>query len=662
MGFLEGEIGPEHLSITLKPEYQNITKPLFMNNHLERYHQLLKAIDAERKHDETFYKNLNANKGLKEKVDEGFAWYPVSIIRKSYSIGEHIEIEIERSSSEAKSHKFSEGVAVSVFNVQDDRSDFRGVISGLRQDTMRIMMHQDVMEKLDVFDHGLSGVELIYDDRPYKVMEKAIMEVISSKKDNIQAIREALFYQAFRNEITPDPAFVVPVSGTLNPSQMAAIGTSLQAPYLSIIHGPPGTGKTTTLVALTENLLKNEKQILVCASSNNAVDLLARRLWSRGITVLRVGHVTRIHEDLLHLTMDEQVRHHPDWVHIKKVKIQAEELFRKSSQYKRKWGPEERDERRDQRKEARQLRQWAFELEERLTDEIKNNTRVIATTLIGVSHKWLEGMHFSTVVIDEASQALEPECWNAILKADRVVLAGDHKQLPPTVKSQESVRLGLDVTLLDILAGQTLYSSVLKIQYRMNEAILTFSNQKFYHGLLESDPSVRKRVIHDDRYPLVFIDTAGCGFEEMMHSERKSFFNQGEFFIIREHILLHYEKWLGAQIGIICPYAEQVRYIRQEMSGDASLSQLDIEVNTIDGFQGQEKEVIYISLVRSNLYGGIGFVEDGRRLNVAMTRAQKKLVIVGDSSTLGQHNLYSDLLTFIENEGHYDSAWNYMGY
>jgi superfamily I DNA and/or RNA helicase len=234
--------------------------------------------------------------------------------------------------------------------------------------------------------------------------------------------------------------------------------------------------------------------------------------------------------------------------------------------------------------------------------------------------------------------------------------------LPPTVKSQESVKLGLDTTILDILTGKTIFSSLLNTQYRMNEVILGFSNQKFYQGLLHSDRSVEKRVLHDDKYPLVFIDTAGCGFEEALHPERLSYSNDGEFFIIREHMLLHYEKWLGAHIGIICPYAEQVKYIRQELAGDTSLSHLYIEVNTIDGFQGQEKEIIYISLVRSNSHGGIGFVEDERRLNVAMTRAQKKLVIVGDSSTLGQYTLYSDLLTYIEEEGHYDSAWNYMSY
>lgn len=633
-----------------------------MNPILDRYYQFMKAIDAERRHDEAFYRNLNESKSIKEKVEGGFSWYPVKIVRKSYSIGEYIEVEVERSIVMDKSHKLSEGMAVSLFNIQKERIDFKGVISGIRQDKMRILLHQDVMERLDVFEHGLSGVELIYDDRPYNVMQKALKEVVSSQKETIIAIREALVNARFINEAPPQKGHNISKTNHLNPSQISAVQTCLQAPYLAIIHGPPGTGKTTTLVSLAENLLEQEKRLLVCASSNNAVDLLARRLAAQGISVLRVGNITRIHDDIAHLTIEERVRSHPDWTHIKKVKIQAEELNKKASQYKRNFGQEERDERKLLRKEARELRKWAYELEDRLTAEIKYGVQVIATTLIGVSNRLLSDMHFNSVIIDEASQSLEPECWNAILKADRVILAGDHKQLPPTVKSQESMKLGLETTILDILTGNTVYSCLLNVQYRMNQTILGFSNQRFYAGLLSSDSHVEKRFLRDDKTPLVFIDTAGCGFEEVLHSERLSYANHGEFFILREHLLIQYEKLLGASIGIICPYAEQVRYIRQELAGDETLSQLNIEVNTIDGFQGQEKEVIYISLVRSNENGDIGFVKDERRLNVAMTRAQKKLILIGDSATLGQNVLYGDLITHIEAEGHYDSAWNYMGY
>jgi predicted DNA helicase len=344
------------------------------------------------------------------------------------------------------------------------------------------------------------------------------------------------------------------------------------------------------------------------------------------------------------------------------VKIQAHETDKKASQFKRNFGPDERNERKELRKEARDLRKWASELEDRLINDIVRNCQVIATTLIGVSHRMLKDVHFKTVIIDEASQALEPECWNAMLKADRVIFAGDHKQLPPTVKSKEAASLGLEETILDRMTDHISFSSLLTEQYRMHHKILAFSNERYYQGKLTSHLSVFDRTLRNDQYPLVFIDTAGSGFEEVLHTDSRSYTNKGEYFIIREHILANHEKLLGATIGIISPYAEQVRLIRQEISDDGTLRSMDIEVNSIDGFQGQEKEVIYISLVRSNDHADIGFLKDERRLNVAMTRAQKKLVIVGDSATIAQHKLFADMIAHVENEGHYDSAWNYMGY
>ncbi len=635
-----------------------------MSDQHHRYHTLLKAIDAERQHDAQFFKTLNESKTMQQKVQSGFVWYPVQVLRKSYTVGEYLEVEVQRINGHENSHKFAEGKAASLFNVQDERIEFKGVVSAVRGDKMRILVHTDQADRLDILDRGLTGVEVIYDDRPYKVMEEAIKNVLNTKRENIRSIRDGLVVQKLeQHELTlHDYQTESSALKMLNASQKAAVALMLKTPLMGIIHGPPGTGKTTTLVALVEMLLKEEKRILVCASSNNAVDLLAERLSLKGIQVLRVGNITRIHDDLAHLTIEEKVRNHGEWNHIKKVKIQAHEADKKASQFKRNFGPEERDERKELRKEAKELRKWAAELEDRLIDDIVLGSQVIATTLIGVSNRILKEMHFKTVIIDEASQSLEPECWNAILKSDRVILAGDHKQLPPTVKSKEAASMGLELTILDRMTEQLEQSSLLTEQYRMHHKILGFSNDRYYDGKLTSHESVHDRMLRSDRQPLVFIDTAGCGFEEVLHQEHRSYLNQGEFFIIREHILAHAENLLGASIGIISPYAEQVRFIRQEISEDATLRAMDIEVNSIDGFQGQEKEVIYISLVRCNDTSDIGFLKDERRLNVAMTRAQKKLVIVGDSATIAQHKLFAEMITHIELEGFYDSAWNYMGY
>jgi len=411
---------------------------------------------------------------------------------------------------------------------------------------------------------------------------------------------------------------------------------------------------------LTKEILKSQKRIFVCASSNNAVDLLAKRIHEAGHSVLRIGNVTRIDDSLMDLTMDEKLRNHPEWAHIKKVKVQAQQLERQAQQYKRSFTATDRDERKHLKRESRELLKWSYELENRLTSEIINSCQVIATTLISASHNMIDKMRFETVIIDEASQALEPECWNAILKANKVILAGDHLQLPPTVKSPEAMQLGLAETILDRMADHIQECSLLSVQYRMNNSILSFSNEQFYKGQLTGHFSVENHTLANDTQPLIFIDTAGCGFEESLNPMQKSLKNEGEYFILREFILLKTELLLGTSIGLISPYAEQVRYIRQEISEDENLRALDIEVDTIDGFQGQEKDVIIISLVRSNDQGEIGFLKDERRLNVAMTRARKKLILIGDSATLSNHILFKNLITHIETVGNYESAWTYM--
>jgi ATP-dependent RNA/DNA helicase IGHMBP2 len=629
---------------------------------LARYHQLITAIDAERKEEEAFFKKMHLNKGIKEKLESGFIWYPVQIIRKNYTIGEYVEVTIEKAKENEIPHKFSEGAAASIFNIQNERRDFKVVVSSVRKNRMQVLLHVDSLDKLDVLDKGLTGVELVYDDKPYQIMEQAIRDVMISRSENIRLLRNALAKGELveKGNLIEYLEVAQPNDGLLNKSQQEAIDLCIQAPLMGIIHGPPGTGKTTTLVSLVQRLVKLEKRVLVCASSNNAVDLLAERLSDKGLKVLRIGNITRIHDKLLHLTLDEKMRNHPEWNRIKKVKTEAQELDKKASQFKRNFGHEEKADRREMRKEVREMRRWAYELEDRLMDEIIRESEVIACTLAGASHRLLKGLHFRTVIIDEASQSLEPECWNAILKADRAIMAGDHKQLPPTVKSTEAGKLGFETTMLDIMTDNIPHSAMLEIQYRMNDSILGFSNERFYSGKLRSDATVKNRMLRNESHALVFIDTAGCGFDEAIHKDHRSYANHGEYFIMREHMIVQRERLLGVSIGVISPYAEQVRYIKQEISEDADMRALDIEVNSIDGFQGQEKEVIYISLVRSNDRGEIGFLKDERRLNVAMTRAQKKLVIIGDSATIGQHALYTDLMNFIEKNGFYDSAWNYM--
>jgi superfamily I DNA and/or RNA helicase len=599
---------------------------------------------------------------INEKVIAGFCWNPVTIVKKYYGLGESVEIEVERIKNIDKPHKFTVGVSVLLINNDAENPQIKATVSYLKGNKMRLMAFGEVMDMLGDYDKGLTSVELVYDDRPYQTMYQAVQEVIQSKSDFIKTLlslkegKSSFSHPSIAVEKYPN---IMNHRG-LNDSQKEAILSAISTPDVAIIHGPPGTGKTTTLVALIMELIHTEKRILVCASSNNAVDLLAQKLDQQKVDILRVGNLSRIDDDITHLTIEEKLRSHAEWSHVKKVRIKAQDCEQQASKYKRSFGPEERNLRRELRQEARDLRNWAIELEDRICNELVSKSKVIATTLISSNHRLIQDFIFDTVIIDEASQALEPETWNAILRGKRVILAGDYMQLPPTVKSNEAQDKGMSITLLDQWIHKVNYGGLLKVQYRMHKDILAFSNLHFYNGLLSSDVKIALRTLRNDGEPLVMLDTAGCGFEEEQHSETRSFFNKGEFFILREHILSIRERLLGYSIGIISPYAEQVRYIKGQIEEDTLLRAMDIDVNSIDGFQGQEKDIIYISWVRSNDKGEIGFVKDERRLNVAMTRAKSKLIIIGDSATLGTYPIYGKLVDFIHDNGYYDSAWAYM--
>ena len=622
---------------------------------------LQEAVECERSEEENYFKSVIASSTIRQKVDNGFAWYPVNIMSKRYTIGEYLEVEITRAEQSSGHHRIKEGVGVSLFNVQgNEKVEFSGVVSWLRKNKMRIILQNGGLDKDDIPEKGLTGVELVYDERPYKVMKETLEQALISKEESVLRLKSLLVHELYQDNpySTSDQEIMLPPY--LNDAQQFAIRSCLNSDNVSIIHGPPGTGKTTTIVAMIRQLAMKEKRILVCAPSNNAVDLLAEKISEQNIDTLRIGNVTRIGDKVMHLTLEEKAKANTDWQHIKKVKIQAEEAEKLAGKFKRQFGHVEREERFALKREARELRKWARELELKLSKDIVGNAKVVVSTLIGAANDDLANLVFDTVIIDEASQSLEPESWVALLKGKRHILVGDHKQLPPTVKSRNAVQMGLEKTLLDKLSVLTPQSYLLNIQYRMNDLIMSFSNHKFYQGKLRSYAANKDKTLRS-LAPLAFIDTAGAGFEEKQNPESKSYLNEGEFFIIREHLLANRESILGASIGIISPYAEQVKFITQSLEEEKELLDLEIEANTIDGFQGQERDVIYISLARSNDRGEIGFLADERRLNVAMTRAKMALNIIGDSATLGKNQLFSDLLDYFESKSAMDSAWNYMG-
>lgn len=635
-----------------------------MSKDQSRWERLHEGIEAERAHEEAFFKELSESKSVKEKIAAGVLWYPVSITRKNYTVGEYVEVEVEPMTPSASggSNGFRVGSSAVLFVNGHERHEYKGTISYATKKKVRITLSADLLVKEHVLDHGHIGVELIYDDRPYRIMLDSIDTVKRSTEPHIIELRQAINKQEIDQRAIDD--FIVKKGDhydALNESQQQAITQAIQVPRMAIIHGPPGTGKTTTLVELLNQILQHEKQVLVTAPSNNAVDLLASLLHQIGLSVVRVGNVTRMGDSISHLCIEEQVRDHKEWQHIKRVKIEAEKARREASRHKRKFGPKERQHRQNLYKEARQLNKWARDLESKLVENILSGAQVICSTLIGCAHPSISHMTFETVVIDEGSQALEAECWTAILRARRVIIAGDHMQLPPTVKSSKAISLQLNETILDRMSGHMDDSYLLHTQYRMHPTILGYSNQEYYDGRLQSDQSVLDRESQWADHPVVMIDTSGCGFDEMIMGDSRSKYNPQEYLMIREHILSIIAQLDGHSIGIISPYSAQVRHIRSQIEQDEDLRALDIEVNSIDGFQGQEKDVIYVSLVRSNDRGEVGFLSDARRLNVALTRARELLVVVGDMATLGADVSYMRLAEYIEQSGVYQSGWEYMG-
>lgn len=624
--------------------------------HLRELVQLEKAEDFEQ------HRQKILQLPLDKRVAEGYSWYPVVASKSGYALGDRAYVIVERTGEE-KPDQFRAGKTVSLFTLQPEvrHPEKNGVIQFVHRNRMKIILNSS--ELPDWLGMGQIGVNLMFDERTYLEMDKALVQVMKAKGNRLAELRDILFGKQ-KALFAPTPhTFDLP---TLNDSQNAAVNQVIAARDIAVIHGPPGTGKTTTLVQAIKILVQEESTVLVTAPSNTAVDVLTERIAAAGMNVVRVGNISRVDEAILPHTLDWQISHHPDNKHIKKVKIEAAELRRQAKRFKRNFGPEERRERGLMFKQAGELNAWARQLEERLLDQVLSGAQVITCTLVGAANEVLQKRHFRTVLIDEAAQALEPACWIPITKASRVVLAGDPYQLPPTVKSRAAEKEGLNITLIEKCLQRLEHTSLLKVQYRMNALIMGFSNQRFYDGALRADERVRDHRLNiEDNHPLIFIDTAGCGFDEKLQLAYLSRYNPEEFQILREHLYAlinaHRERELPLpEIAIISPYREQVKYMDTAIAEDNDLTDAPLTVNTIDGFQGQERDVVYISLVRSNAKGEIGFLKDYRRMNVAMTRARQQLIVIGDSATIGNDPFYIAFLEYCEKYGEYRTAWEFI--
>ena len=655
------------------------------------------------------FRKLTEQMGMQRKVKRGDAWFPLQVGKSFYNSLNQTAIEVFRTSDQDIEHNFEFGRPVMFFMVKkmgknenqgntalqqsENPSDanhkvqssnlkvqsikyfsFTGTVSYVDGDRMVITVPDsapllELQQSTDPI-----GVQLSFDETSYKLMFEALDRVMKAKNNRLAYLRDLFYSHQKAGRFSFEPMKFP----WLNPTQERAVNEVLWAKDVAIVHGPPGTGKTTTLVEAINETLMRESQVLVCAQSNMAVDWISEKLVDRGINVLRIGNPTRVNDKMLGFTYERRFESHADYPQLWAIRKAIREL-RKN----RKKGSENYHQKMDR------LKSRAAEIELRINAELFGEARVIACTLVGSAHHLLEGMKFGTLFIDEAAQALEAACWIPMRRASRVILAGDHCQLPPTVKSIAALRAGLGKTLMERIAeNKPEVVTLLKIQYRMNDEIMRFSSDWFYGGKVESAPQIKYRSVLDYDHPITWIDTSNeenqitiegedapedsastsssvsaanqnseLNFKEQFVGESFGRINKAEAELTLLTLAEYFTK-IGKRrvleeridVGIISPYRAQVQYLKKLIKKYEFFKPYRrlISVNTVDGFQGQERDVILISLVRSNDEGQIGFLKDLRRMNVAMTRARMKLIILGNKDTMTQHPFYKKLWEYVE--------------
>ncbi|UII28778.1 AAA domain-containing protein [Fulvivirga maritima] len=632
------------------------------------FKHLAALLKKEKEEDLLQYKLKMTGTSFNERRKQGVCWYPVFLDRTKFDAGERLVVKVSRPKEHTESHMFSSGKLVSLFSTAGDNSETEETVSGVvnyvNKQEMMITLNHDFAP--DWLRDGNLGVQLLFDESSYREMEKVLKYLAKTDSGRINQLKKILLGGSEAGFKKLDQLN----SPGLNPSQNDALNLVNRAQDVAIIHGPPGTGKTTTLIEAILQTLKQERQTLVCAPSNAAVDLLVEKLGEHGVNVLRIGHPARVTEETLSKTLDVKVAHHPDYKELKNLKRKAEEYRSLGKKYKRNFGHAERQQRRMLLDEARSLKDDADQLSYYITNDILNKSQVIACTLVGASNNVIKGISFNTVFIDEAAQALEPACWIPIIKAERVIFAGDHQQLPPTIKSFQAAKEGLEVTLFEKAIKNNKADVMLKEQYRMHTDIMNFSSSIFYNNELIANKNVASWTVFEGDLAVEFIDTAGCGYFEQVDPESKSSFNKEEAELLGTHLKQYIEQIEAVgkideveSVGVIAPYKAQTGALVDHLLDNKHLPESIIDktdINTIDSFQGQERDIIYITLVRSNEKGEIGFLSNTRRMNVAMTRARKKLVVIGDSATIGQHEFYAAFLDYVNEIGAYKSAFEYI--
>ncbi len=641
------------------------------NSAIKEIKYLRKLLQQEKEAHKRQFNAVILRSSPKHRQTLGLSWYPLEVRKMGYGLGNQPFVEVERRKNRDMPHQFQAGKIVKLFAQQLGFEDqqVKGIVNFIAGNRMKITLYTEQLP--DWVRNGRLGVDLFFDDRSFSEMEKALQVVLQAEKGRVAELREILLGYQPAKVMNDDRDFY---THHLNFSQNQAVNQILHSKDVTVIHGPPGTGKTTTLIHAVSALVSHNERLLVCAPSNAATDLLTEKIAEQGLTVVRIGNLSRVDESLVRHTIEGHLSQMPEYENIIQMKRKASELRKLAKKHRQNTTYEQREQNRQWRREASSLRDQAGMFEQFLIDQILKQANVITTTLVSAAHRYLETQYFDTVLIDEAAQALEPATWIPIIKAQKVVFAGDPFQLPPTILSPKAQQKGLAITLLEkcLLRQPRVY--LLDTQYRMNEVIMGFSNEQFYGRKLKAHKSVQQQVLAfkeasvlvdgaiinqavKDEIPLEFIDTAGCEYYETLNQQTQSYYNPNEYFLLGQHLdllLAQCSPDAMPNVGIIAPYKEQVEYIAAALKEHDNLwTSTKIDVNTIDAFQGQERDVIYISLVRSNQKKKIGFLRDIRRMNVAITRAKKKLIVIGDSETLRHDDFYRNFIHYCDKHGQY---------
>ena len=627
---------------------ENTTIKPSVAKHFVEQRQLLQM---EYEHERDEYKRISEQWGVERTVRRGLCWYPLRVGRNRYDSLNRLVVDLYRSESQLEQeHQFEYGRQVRFF-VADDAmrvsyKSYTGTVCYVDVDRIAVAVSGvNVITDLENCAAGTLGMQLSLDETTYRTMFEALNDVAQARGGRLAELRDVIC-----GMVEPGFRDIYPVRiPWLNRSQEVAVNNMLCSRDVMIVHGPPGTGKTTTLVEAIAETLNREPQVLVCAQSNMAVDWICQKLVERGVRVLRIGNPTRVNDQMLGYCYERQYEAHPDYPELWSIRKAIRQLQGERRKHSMSSSVQSR---------INRLRHRAEELEVKINVELFDNARVVASTLVGSNSSLLTGRRFGTLFVDEAGQALEAATWIAVRKADRVVLAGDHLQLPPTIKCYDAERAGLGVTMMEMVVRRWQQAvTLLTTQYRMNRQIMQFSSDWFYGGSLKAADEVKVRGILDFDTPMEWIDTSQMDFNEQVQGAGCSKVNVKEavFFVARleEYVSrIGLERILDERIdfGLISPYKAQVRYMRQIVKRSAVLRQLRevLMVDTIDGFQGQERDVVFISLVRSNDDGSIGFLSDLRRMNVAITRARMKVVVIGNAETLCHHKFYAKLHAYIQ--------------